>query len=84
MTSYCPQTKFSTDPLLRWNGGEGLRFATPEEAQASLAEVIAGRADLIETRIFESRHKPSFNWVVVVDPIDGTAKGYAIPRGPRK
>jgi hypothetical protein len=62
MTSYCPQTKFSTDPLGRWNGGESVRYATPEEAQASLAPIIETRQDLIETRIVESRYKPTHVW----------------------
>lgn len=69
MTSYCPQTRFANDPLRRWNGGEAIRYATPEEAQASLDDFIRRRGELIdppddpvETRIFESRHKPTHVW----------------------
>lgn len=75
MTSYCPQTRYAQQPDV-WLGGQGVRFATPEEAQASLARLIATRDDLLETRIVESTHKPTDAWVIA-----GNGEGYAIPRG---
>ena len=74
MTTYCPQTRYAQQPDT-WLGGEGIRYATREEAQASLAEIIATRGDLLETRIVESVHKPTSVWRIV----DG--RGYSIPRG---
>jgi hypothetical protein len=71
MTSYCPQTRFAAAPD-RWFGGEGVRYATRAEAEASLAEIIAARPDLLETRVVESIRKPTNIW----------QDGYSIPRGP--
>ena len=82
MTSYCPQARYAGDD--DWQRDTRFRFATREEAQASLAHVIATRDDLIGTRIVEIAHGANFKWVVVIDPIDGTATGAAIPRGNRE
>ena len=61
MNSYCPQTRFAQEPD-KWWGGEGIRYATREEAQASLAEIIATRSDLLETRIVASWRKANATW----------------------
>ena len=60
MTSYCLQARYAGDPPDIWQGDDihGMRFATPEEAQASSAHIM--RADLVETRIVESQRKPNF------------------------
>ncbi len=60
MISYCPQARYAGDLPGQWAGSDihGMRFATPEEAQASFASIM--RDDLIETRIFESQRKPNF------------------------
>ena len=61
MTSYLAMTRFAGGPDT-WCGLEGRRYATPQEAQASLAELIATRDDLLETRIDESPFKPTNLW----------------------
>ena len=60
MISYCPQARYAGDLPGQWAGSDihGMRFATPEEAQASFACIM--REDLIETRVIESLRKPNF------------------------
>jgi len=58
MTSYLALTRFDGDP--DWGGLRGRRYATPQEAQASLTEIM--RSDLVESRIVESPYKPTNLW----------------------
>jgi hypothetical protein len=59
-SSYLVMTRFDGDP--DWQGLKGRRYATPQEAEASLAELRARRSDLVESRIDESPHKPTNLW----------------------
>ena len=61
MTTYCPQTRYAARPDL-WLGGEGVRYATREEAEASMEHIRAYREDLLETRVIESSYKPTHVW----------------------
>ena len=58
MTSYSPWTRFEAAPD-QWCGSKSYRFATREEAQASLDEIASERPDLIETKIVELPWKPT-------------------------
>jgi hypothetical protein len=60
MTSYCPQVRYAAAPD-QWLGGEntGWRYATFDEAQASLTHIKLTREDLLESRVIESRLKPT-------------------------
>ena len=63
MTSYCPQTRFTWSPPDKWHGSKRHRFATREEAEASLEHIRIERSDLLETRVIELLHKPTRAWV---------------------
>jgi hypothetical protein len=58
--SYLAMTRFDGDP--DWGGLGGRRYATPQEAEASLSELRARRTDLVETRIAESPYRPTNLW----------------------
>jgi hypothetical protein len=60
MTSYLAMTRFAGGPA--WFGLKGRRYATPQEAEASLAELRARRLDLVESRIDESPYRPTNLW----------------------
>lgn len=75
MTSYYAQTRYAERPD-QWQGSTVLRFATSAEAEASLAPIIAGYPNLVETRIVESPFAPTDDWVIAPN-----GQGYACPRG---
>ena len=61
MTTYIPQTKFTFSGD-RWEFSNQVRYATREEAEASMDHIRAGRPDLVATRVVESPHKATRIW----------------------
>jgi hypothetical protein len=58
--SYAPEV--IADSTGNWTGN-GLRFATREEAQANVSELYSRRTSVRETRVVESNDPPNYRWV---------------------